>query len=330
VAQGKYGSPSWWFLVAGFNMLANKLQDLRYKVTSLLEQTDGGGDSWQEHTPTGVAMLEVSQDGAYFDTTAGNVHDAMSAQPGGLGPQSAARVATLGYEGMAIGSRFIGVQGAYNHEYEVLGSVGKLQRANVGYKVSGQIDEGVILHTTTAPETADANTEASSVDNTTVPQRAIPITSSSVADLITCPVPHGLTVGDTVLISGHAGSTPSINSEQTVATVPSTTTFTVATDITVGGTGGSFVRGETNQGGVAYLEWTNLTLGGHSGALVTIRHSVNNSTFVDLVAMTSATAARGAERKTVAGEVRRYTAQAVDFQGAGSPSMTYLAGVARN
>ena len=333
MAQGKYGSPSLWFLVQGFNMISNKLQGTRWKVAPLTERSDGAGDSWEEHTPTGVAMMEVAQEGAFFDTSTGNIHDALAAVPGGLTPQAAARVVCLGQEGHAIGQRFAGIQGAYNHEYEVLGNVGRLQRANVGYKATGGLEEGAILHALTTTVTADVTgTEAAnSVDNTTQPQPAIAITSSATSDQITCSVPHGLTAGDTILISGHSGSTPNINGIQTVASVQSSTVFTISTDITVGGTGGSFVRAGTSNGGAAYLQWTTLTLAGYSGAAVTVRHSVDNSTFVDLVVMTTATATRGAERKTVAGTVRRYLSRSVDLTGAGGPAtFNFMLGFARN
>jgi hypothetical protein len=328
---GKYGSPSIWFLVGGYNLISNKLQGVTAKIGNVTEATHGCGDSWKETTPVGLGEGEVAQEGAYFDTQSGFIHDAMAGIPGALTPQSVPRVACLGQSGMTIGEKFFGAQGVLNAMYEVLSKVGALVRANADHQVTGALEEGVVLHTTAAAETADATTApGSSVDNTTVPQKAIPITSSAVDDSITCPVPHGLTVGDIILISGHSGSTPSLNGAQTVATIVSTTVFTITTNITTGGTGGSFVRGETNQGGSAYLQWTSLTLGGHSGASVAIRHSTDNSTFVDLVVMTTATAAFGAERKTVAGEVRRYLAQSVDFTGAGSPSMTYFAGFARN
>jgi len=332
---GKFGSPSGVLLVAGYNMLANKLQAIRHKIAPLLERSDGVGDSAEEHTPTGVSMAEIAQEGAYFDTSNGSVHDAVAAEPGGLGPQSAPRVVCLGVEGNAIGQNFFGAQGAYNHEYEILDSVGKLVRANVGYKVTGQVNQGQILHALTQ-ETADLATTqpGSSVDNTLASQRTIPITSSSVANptTITTPVPHGLATGDIILIAGHSGSTPTINGERTV-TVVTTTTFTIPVNVTVGGTGGTFTRGKTNNGGVAYFQWTQLTLGGFTNAVVTVRHSDDNSTYVDLVAMTAITAARGAEIKTVAAgtAVRRYLAAIVDFVGAGSgPSLTYFLGFARN
>lgn len=69
-----------------------------------------------------------------------------------------------------------------------------------------------------------------------------PITSSSVANptTITTPRPHGLTTGDSIVISGHAGSTPSINGTRTV-TVTGPTTFTIPVNVTVAGAGGKLV-----------------------------------------------------------------------------------------
>jgi len=68
----------------------------------------------------------------------------------------------------------------------------------------------------------------------------VAISSSSVASptVITTATDHGLTTGDTVLITGHTGSTPDINGYHT-ATVTAATTFTIPVNVTVGGTGGT-------------------------------------------------------------------------------------------
>lgn len=326
---GKFGSSKVVFLVDGFNMLAAKVQSLRHKVGVVTERSDGLGDSWFEHSPTGDRFAELAQEGAFFNTSTGNSHDAL--KPASAEPTDPARIACVGFAGNAIGQPFTGYEGVLTVEYEVLGQLGKLQRANAVHTVSGEAEDGVIVHALTA-ETADGNTEGSSVDNTTAPQRTVPITSSAAAgDLVTCPVPHGLAVGDTVLISGHTGSTPSLNGIQTVATVPSPTTFSVSVDITVGGTGGSFVRAKTNAGGTGYLQVTDHQLGTFTGAVVTIRHSDDDSVFVDLLVFSAETLTRNAQRATVAGAVRRYIAQSLDRTGAGSGgSITYLAGFTRN
>jgi hypothetical protein len=325
--KGKFGSASVVYLVDGYNMLAADPQTLRCKVIVTTEQTDGLGDSWREFSPTGERSAELAQDGAFFRTDAGNGHVALKdLSPD---PQAAKRVAVVGFCGNSIGQPFTGFEGVVQTEYEVLSERGKLQRANAAFLVSGAAGDGIIVHALTA-ETADATTEATSVDNTKSPQQVVPIASSSVANpsTITTSVPHGLTTGETVLIAGHTGSSPSINGEQPV-TVVTATTFTIPVNVTVGGTGGTLVKGKTVNGGVGYLEMTALTLGGHTNALYTLRHSDDDAIFIDLVAFTARTVF-GAQRVTVAGAVRRYIAGALDFTGAGSgPSATFLAGFAR-
>ena len=74
------------------------------------------------------------------------------------------------------------------------------------------------------------------------------ITSSSVANptVITTTTRHNLKSGQTVVIEGHTGSTPSINGTH-VATRLTDTTFTIPVNVTVGGTGGTV----TNSTGTA-------------------------------------------------------------------------------
>jgi len=326
---GKFGSSKVLFLVDGYSMLAAKIQSLRHKVGIVTEPSHGIGDGWPEHLPTGKRFAELAQEGAFFDTSPGSSHAALNGAS--AEPTDPARIACVGFASNAVGQPFTGYEGVLQAEYEVLSQLEQLQRANAMHTVSGKAEDGVIVHALTT-ETADGNSEGSSVDNTTAPQRTVPITSSAAAgDLITCPAPHGLAVGDTVLISGHSGSTPALNGVQTVATTPSLTTFSVSVDITVGGTGGSFVRAKTNAGAVGYLQVTDHQLGSFSGAVVTLRHSDDDSVFVDLLAFSAETLARHAQRVTAAGAVRRYAAQSLDRTGAGSGgSITYLVGLARN
>jgi len=74
------------------------------------------------------------------------------------------------------------------------------------------------------------------------------ITSSSIANptVITTPTEHSIKSGQTVVIEGHAGSTPSINGSH-VATRLTATTFTIPVNVTIGGTGGTV----TNSTGTA-------------------------------------------------------------------------------
>lgn len=68
----------------------------------------------------------------------------------------------------------------------------------------------------------------------------VEILSSSAASEITCKRPHGLTADKTIDISKHRGSVPDIDGEQTVLAVTSDSSFTIATKISAGGTGGTF------------------------------------------------------------------------------------------
>ena len=83
----------------------------------------------------------------------------------------------------------------------------------------------------------DSGTQAATV--------SVVITSSSVANPsnILCAAVHGLTTGDSVLIAGHSGETPSIAGRHTV-TVVDTTNFTIPVNVTVGGTGGTISKVE--------------------------------------------------------------------------------------
>ncbi len=73
------------------------------------------------------------------------------------------------------------------------------------------------------------------------------ITSSSVANPtnILCAADHGFRSGASVVITGHTGSTPSINATHTIIVVDATN-FTIPINVTVGGTGGSVVSGQTS------------------------------------------------------------------------------------
>lgn len=331
MAEGKYAGKDVVFLVAGYNMLVNKVQTLRHKLEAVQEPSHGLGDQWEESTPAGMMKAELAQEGAFFDTQTGYIHAHLASLVGAQDPQTTAVTAVVGFGGNAIGRIIRGIQGALKGSYEVLAEVGKLTKANAEWTVSGKSEDGVILHALGA-ETSDGDTESSAVDHSAEEAlRHVPITSSSVANptVITTPVPHGLTTGDSVLIAGHSGSTPDINGEE-VVTVLTTTTFTVAQNVTVGGTGGTIVPCKTNAGGAGYLQVTALTLGGYTNVDIRLRDSDDDVTYADLGTFTAVAAAPTAERIEVAGAVERYLAVSYDFTGAGSgASITFLAGFAR-
>lgn len=324
--QGRFGSAKAVLLVDGYDLLASKVESARYKIEALQEDSHGLGDAWVERSPTGLLQAEVAQENAFFDTDALRSHAALKDGSG------TTRVVCLGFGGNSIGQPCLGFEGVVQTDYDVKAARGALTKANAALVVSGKAERGAIIHAHTSETTDPATTEPTNAVDYALDlgQRITPITSSSVANpsTITCPVDHGLTTGDTVIISGHSGSTPSINSEY-AATVTGLKTFTIPVNVTGGGTGGSFVRGKTQAGGTGFLQVSALTLGGFTNAVVKIRHSADGSTFADLITFAAATG-RTAERAVIAGTVNRYLSVTIDFTGAGSgQSCTFFVGFAR-
>jgi|KBSSwiStaDraftv2_1062776.scaffolds.fasta_scaffold53339_5 hypothetical protein len=310
------------FVVDGYNLLSAKIKDFSHEVEVELEPSDGLGDLWRATVPTGMRKATITQGGAFFDTTTAGIHDAMKAAP------STVRLVAWAFAGNVIGAIFTAVQGAFSIKYAPLSTVGKLTKANVSYQVSGQLDEGVILQSATA-KTIDWNTKTDgvSVDYALdATQRVIPITSNTLANptVVTTPVPHGLASTDVIVVSG-SNSTPSINGSQ-VVTVTGATTFTVPVNVSVAGTAGTFVRGNTKLGGVGYQFVS--ALSGFSGFIGKIRSSPDDVTYADLLTFTNVTAAPAAERLTVAGTIDRYLSFNGDVTGAGS--ITPFVGFKRN
>lgn len=310
-------------LIDGYNLLAQKVKAFSWRQKLKQNQSDGLGDRWDEFTPTGRRIGTASQSGGFFDTSQNQTHAAFSAAT------NVSRLLVFAPAGNVIGAPFVGFSGAYQDDYAVLVSDGDLHKANPTYQVSGQVDEGVILqdHLT---KSADWNTktDGSPVDFTLDPsQKVTPITSNSIANptVVTTPVPHGLSTGHIILISGVAGGTPTINGERTV-TVISPTTFSIPVNASAGGTGGSFVRANSLNGGVGYQEISQMA--GLTGFVGKIRDSADDVTYADLVTFGNVTAAPAAERATVAGIVDRF----LSFDGnvTGTGTITPYVGFKRN
>jgi len=317
MATGKYGGKSVFFFADGYNLITAKLKGLRFKVTAMTEDVTGLGDSAEAHLPTGLSKAELSQDGGFFDTAALQTHAAHSGSVPTT-PQAPVRTVCAGFAGATIGEMFIGFIGAFTGAYEVLAQLGSLTKANVEYTISGQLDRGQILQPL-ATKTADWDTQSTPVDYTLDPQqRVIPITSNSQANpsVVTCPVPHGLTSGDIILIAGVSSSNADINGQQT-ATVIDTLTFSVAVDASVSaGTGGTFVRANTADGGVGYQQ--NTEGSGFTNFVGTIQDSPDDITYATLVAFTDSVSDPVAERVTVSGTVDRYLAYDGNVTGSGT------------
>lgn len=318
------------YLVDGFNLAAFLSESASMGKESLTQQTNPFGVSSEQHTPIGLAKGTLDVVGGFFDPATDALHNNASVQVG------ISRIVCAGIEGNAIGKHFMGFQGAYDTKYEVQDSRDGLVKANLSALVSGDVDEGVIvqhLATFTADwdtKTGGAGADDAPVDYTEDPaQTPIPITSNSVANptIVTCTSPHNLTNGDIILVSGVSGSTPTINGERTV-TVLGPLTFSIPVNVTIGGTGGSFVKCNTNAGGVGYMHVT--AYSGFTGFVNSIMHSPDDSSYASLIAFTDLAAVHdpAVERKTVAGVVDRYLSNAGNVTGAGS--VTVFCGFCRN
>jgi len=327
--MAKYGSPSAVFLVDGYNFLSAKLQTLTLKQESITEETSGLGDNSEASSPVGKSKATLTQGGAFFDTATAGLHAALAAGTPTT-PQATPRIACVGYMGQTVGAFFIGIQGVFAAAYEVLAQNSKLAKANVGYAMAGALERGVIIQPLAA-KTADWNTKSlgTPVDFTLDPsQVTVPITSNSIANptVVTTPTPHGRATGDVILISGVATSSPTINGQQTI-TVIDATHFSVPVNVTIAGTGGSFVRANSSAGGAGYQQVTDLS--GFTGFIGKLRDSADDITYADIpITFANVTSAPNAQRVTFAGVIDRYVSYDGDTTGAGS--ITAFAGLARN
>jgi hypothetical protein len=321
--MAKYGPGSvGFFLTSGFDLLS-ELASFNEDVEDILAPHTALGVTFEEHLPVGIRKMTLSAEGWYDDAA-----DKTNAALSGAGQTS--RVVCFGFTGNTIGKAFRGAAGSYSMVWRRIMDVAGLHKINADYSISGEVEEGQILHTLSA-ETANGDEESSPVDHSTVSQTVIPITSNSSANpsVVTTPVAHGLTTGQVVLISGVSDSDLDINGQRTV-TVVSTTTFSVPVNTTTSaGTGGSFVLASTVNGGSGYLNATIVTVGGATNIVVTIRDSADDVTYANLLSFTALTAL-GAERVTVSGTINRYTAAQWSWTGgASSSTATFMVGLAR-
>lgn len=329
---GFQGSADAWMLAGGYDVLGAKVQEITFLKSIMQQATHGVGDRAPESTPTGMEMAETKVSGGFFKTNSGvGLHALIGAQGRPLDPNGTPLVVSLGFAGKAVGLPCIQMQGNWLNTYEVTSENEKLQRANVGHTVTGIIeDSAVVLQSNGTPYTADGNSESTPSDHAlSEGQQTTPITSASAANpsIVTTPVPHGRTSGDTVVISGMAGTGAGTANAEHVITVTGTLTFTIPVDLSGGGaTGGTFVVGKTQAGGAGVLQVTSLSLGGFTSLRVQLRHKASGGAFANLgSAFTDVTAVRKAERITVAGAVNRLLALSVVFVGAGaSPSASFL------
>lgn len=323
--MSNYGPVSAFVIVGGRDLTSDSFV-LTDEIENLVEETHSLGKSWEESKPIQLARVTLEANGGLYDDRQDGMVNAIQGQGG------TQQNVLYGMNGTSIGAEISMLEGALAMIWKRIVSRTNLTKANGVYKVTGRYDRGRLLHGPTAEGGATGNTQgANAVDqNTTQRLPVVSITSSNAGnDRITSATPHGLIATDVVIITGHTGSTPSLNGTQTVATVPSTTEFTVGIDITVGGTGGTFVK-VTSPSGRADLHVLALTLGGYTNVTVKVRHSTDNSTYSDLATFANVTGV-GSQRVAIAVQIQRYTAMNWTFNGAGSgQSITPVVALARD
>lgn len=315
------------FLVDGYDLLAAQTENVTMGEESLTQQTNGFGVGNVSHTPQGLSQGVLQAMGGFLDQALDALHTALGTVTG------ISRIVCAAIEGNTIGKLFMGFEGAYSQKYERLDQREGLTRANVTYLVSGKVEYGQIIQHHTQ-FTADWDTRTGGAGATDAPvdytadvhQRVIPITSNTAANpsVVTTTVPHGLTTGQVILISGVASSSPTINGQRTV-TVLSSTTFSVAVNVTVPGTGGSFVLASTVNGGTGYQQVSQFS--GFTGFIGTLNDSPDDSVYASLITFDNVTG-RDKQRKTVSGTVDRFLSFNGDVTGTGS--ITPFCGFCRN
>lgn len=159
--MANYGSPQvGFFLLGGYSLLGETTAISPIRKRSILQETQTLGDTWPEPKAVGVREGYFTAKGWYND-------DAVSINESVLANMSTSRVACIAPEGNTIGKALIGFAGAITGELSRLIEVAKLHFCGTPYTISGEVDDGIILHALTA-ETATGDTEGgSSQDNTT-------------------------------------------------------------------------------------------------------------------------------------------------------------------
>ena len=253
--MAKYSGANVGFFLVGGRSLAAVMADVTEERESVTEETTpiGPTGNWQAHTPVGSFKATLAQNGWYDDA-------ALSSNEAFVDKQSTPQVVAFAPEGNTVGKRIVQVAGAFAAKLQRLFAKDALVKCNVTYTVTGNVDDGRILHDLKQETTATGHTNATSVSEAAL----------------------------------------------------------------------------TNTGGAAVLQVTQLTLGGYTSATVTVRHSSDNVTFADLVAMSAVNASTNpvpcAERKVIASgtTINKYLSSQWAFTGTGSGmSLTFALGFAR-
>lgn len=152
------GSADVGFLIIGGYDLLGDSTTLDTAIEQVLEETTPLGAAWPTHAQAGLKRGTFAQGGFYNDAT-GKSNEALVSLSG------TARVGLVSHAGNTIGRNFQGFAGLVQSKYQRQVSLGALHKGQSEHAVTGQFEEGVILHALGAETAASGNTDASSVDN---------------------------------------------------------------------------------------------------------------------------------------------------------------------
>ena len=269
--MSQYGPASSFLLVGGRNISSDTFT-LEETVEGTLEEMHGLGEAWERSLPVGLARVTLDAGGGIYDDRVGGIVEALQAKG------DTKQLVAYGFAGQTVGADCVILDGSYAVIWKRISGRDALLHANAQHRITGSYGQARILHGLTAEITdPGAGTVIDSAADLLA--RRVAITSSSVANpsVITTPLDHGLVNGEIILITGHSGSTPSINAGNGYAvTVTGLKTFTIPVNVTVGGTGGYFQK-VSSLGLNADLHLTALTLGGFTNLVVKVQHSIDNS-----------------------------------------------------
>ncbi len=149
--MARYGSDDVAFLLVDGYSLLGYSTELDFKREALTAETTVLGVADETHAALGRNRADLTQAGFYDDAA-----DASNAALVGLA--GTARVVSFGFEGNTVGKKFTGGQGL-QAEYDRVVDLGDFHKANAAYKMTGAVDEGVILHELSAETATSGDTE---------------------------------------------------------------------------------------------------------------------------------------------------------------------------
>lgn len=305
-----YGPADAFLIVSGKNLTSDTFT-LDETVEELTEEARPFGGTFDANKGVGVGKIQLEAAGGIYDDRQVGMLAALQEQG------TSRQLVAYGTAGTDPGADATMLNGPLVAKWKRMLDKGGLTKAHAEYAMdAAEYMRGRVLHGFDA-ETTDGDTESASVDEADY-ATSIAILFSSVDDPteITTDDPHGLAAGDVILISGHTGSTPSINGTHTIGFVSGADTFTIPVNVTVPGAGGTAKKiGAAS--GTADLHVPALTLDGHTGLVVRVLGSEDDITFASLVSFTAVTVAGSSERKAISTAIPRYTAIDWDFTGSG-------------